>query len=79
MFGLKNTTMSNDMLSQAPLALLRLQVVVVFLLLGSPQLLQLLLLGLRKEQLVMNVIVKSFSIFMQLVSSISNDKFQMLF
>ena len=49
MFGLDNTTMSNDMLSQAPLALLRLQVVVVFLLLGSPQLLQLLLLGLGKE------------------------------
>ena len=49
MFGDKNTTMSNDMLSQAPLALLRLQVVVVFLLLGSPQLLQLLLLGLGKE------------------------------
>merc|ERR1719357_695043 len=46
MFGLVNTTMSNDMLSQAPLALLRLQVVVVFLLLSSPQLLQLLLLGL---------------------------------
>ena len=49
MFGLNNTTMSNDMLSQAPLALLRLQVVLVFLLLGSPQLLQLLLLGLGKE------------------------------
>merc|ERR1719357_482806 len=46
MFGLNNTTMSSDKLSQAPLALLRLQVVVVFLLLSSPQLLQLLLLGL---------------------------------
>ena len=54
MFGLNNTTMSNDMLSQAPLALLRLQVVVVFLLLGSPQLLQLLLLGLGKEMNVFN-------------------------
>ena len=55
MFGLNNTTMSNDMLSQAPLALLRLQVVVVFLLLSSPQLLQLLLLGLRKEQAMNNL------------------------
>merc|ERR1719357_1064251 len=62
MFGLVNTTMSNDMLSQAPLALLRLQVVVVFFLLSRPQLLQLLLLGLGHFLAISQVSWHSFVI-----------------